>query len=253
MRPMIVLLLAMVCSPAAAQQTHDREPSIQVSGTATVSTKPDIATLVYWVTGEGKTPDAASTDLATKQKAIVAGLTGLLGQETRLSSGEVSVIETRSAECDGPGNYNNRPRLSEGACTVTGYIASLRGDGRTTAVTKAGTAAGLAARLGARDARVQSFELASPADAQRRATTAAIADARARAEGLASGAGVKLGSLLSLNDQNAMNDITLTGASQRAEFAPPPPPPPAAPVEIAVSPRPIETTARVFAQFAIAR
>jgi len=99
---------------------------------------------------------------------------------------------------------------------------------------------------------VQSFELANPADAQRRATTAAIADARARAEGLASGAGVKLGSLLSLNDQNAMNDITVTGASQRAEFAPPPPPP-AAPVEIAVSPRPIETTARVFAQFAIDR
>jgi len=50
-----------------------------------------------------------------------------------------------------------------------------------------------------------------------------------------------------------MTDITVTGASQRAEFAPAPPPPPAAPVEIAVSPRPIETAARVFAQFAIAR
>ena len=250
MRPMIVLLLAMVCSPAAAQEARDREPSIQVSGIATVSTKPYIAMLVYWVTGEGKTPDAASTDLATKQKAIVTGLMGLLGPETRLSSGDISVIETRAPACDGPGNYNNRPRLSEGDCAVIGYIASLRGDGRTTAVTKAGTAAGLAARLGARDARVQSFELADPADAQRRATTAAIANARAKAEGLATGAGVKLGSLLSLNDQNAMNDITVTGASQRAELAPPPP---AAPVEIAVSPRPIETTARVFAQFAIAR
>ena len=196
MRVTFALLLALFPATAVAQQAHEREPSIQVSGTATVSTKPDVATLVYWVTGEGKTPDAASSDLATKQKAIVAGLIGLLGQETRLSSGEISVIETRTPECDGPGNYNNRPRLSEGACAVTGYIASLRGDGRTAAVTKAGTAAGLAARLGARDARVQSFELANPAEARRRATTAAIADARARAEGLATGAGVKLGSLL---------------------------------------------------------
>lgn len=252
MRPMIVLLLAMVGAPAVAQQVKDREPSIQVVGTATVSTKPDIATLVYWITGEGKTPDAASSELATKQKAIVAGLTGLLGRETQLSSGEISVIETRTPECDGPGNYNNRPRLSEGACAVTGYIASLRGEALTSAVGKAGTAAGLAARLGARDARVQSFGLADPADAQRRATAAAIANARVKAESMASGAGVRLGSLVSLNDQNAANDMMVTGASQRADYGMMPAAPRVS-VEIAVSPRSIETTGRVYAQFAIAR
>ena len=251
MRAMIVLALVAGSSPATAQQRPEREPTIQVSGFAKVTTKPDIATLSYSVNGEGKTADAASGALAAKQKAIVAGLKGLLGRETDLSSADVTIVETRAAECNAQGGYNNRMQLSEGVCAITGYVASLNGTGRTAAVDKAGTAVGLAARLGARDARVQGFALRDPGEAQRRATTAAIANARTKAEAMAAGAGVKLGRLVSLNDQSGTNDIVVTGA-YASEFAPPPAPPPPAPVEIAISPQPIETSARVFAQFAIA-
>jgi len=234
-----------------ARAAEERSPVIQVVGVATVTTKPDQANLIYWVTGEGKTADEASASLAAKQKAIVGGLTGLLGRDTQLSSGEVSIIETRSPQCDGPGNNNSRPRLSEGPCAVTGYIASMQGTGRTRAVEKAGTAAGLAARLGARDARVQGFQLADPAEAQRRAMAAAIANARSKADAMAAGAGVRLGDLISLNDQNGGNEIEFRANDIGSRPAPPAPPPP--PVEISLSPRPIETQARVYAQFAIAR
>lgn len=252
MRLFAAAMIATLLPPIAmAQERPDPIPTIQVVGTATVSTKPDRANLVYWVTGEGKTADEASSQLAAKHKAISGGLSELLGRGTEMSAGEVSVIETRETACDGPGNYNNRPRLSTGACAVTGYIATLQGNVRTGAIDKAATAAGLAARLGARDARLQNFFLSNPEEAQRRANTAAIADARAKAESMASGAGVQLGQLLTLNDQNA-GDVVVTGNLA----APPAPPPPAmatAPVRIDVSPRPIETRARIYARFAIAR
>ena len=250
MRLITTVGLLLFAVPALAQP-NERPPTIQVVGFAAVTTKPDQANLIYWVTGEGKTADEASAALASKQKAIVAGLAGFLGRDTQLSSGEISIIETRSPQCDGPGNYNNRPRLSEGPCAVTGYIASLQGTGRTRAVEKAGTAAGLAARLGARDARVQGFQLGDPAEAQRRATAAAIANARSKAEAMASGAGVRLGDLISLNDQNSGNEIVLR--ANDIGSIPAPSAPAAPPVEISVSPRPIETQARVYAQFAIAR
>lgn len=249
----VAWMIAALLLPATAlaQEGPGPIPNIQVVGSATISTPPDRANLVYWVTGEGKNADEASTQLAAKHKAISDGLARLLGRGTEISSGEVSVIETREPACDGPGNYNNRPRLSTGACAVTGYVATLQGNVRTSATDKAGTAAGLAARLGARDARLQNFFLSNPEEAQRRATVAAIADARTRAEAVAAGAGVRLGELLTLNDQN-MGDIVVR-ANDIGAPPPAPPAPLAAAVAIDVKPRPIETRARVFVRYAIAR
>jgi uncharacterized protein len=251
MRLIAAVIATLLPAPVLAQEQPEPAPSIQVVGTATVSTKPDTANLLYWVTGEGKTADEASTQLAAKHKAISEGLAGLLGGGTRLSSGEVIVIETREPACDGAANYNSRPRLSTGACAVTGYLARLQGTVRTDAVEKAGTAAGLAARLGASDARLQGFFLRDTEAAQRRATAAAIADARAKAEAMAAGAGVRLGSLITLNDQNSSGEPIVVegrkfGESRNLAVAPPP-------VSIDVSPSPIETRARVHARYAIAR
>jgi len=248
MRLVAGMIFTLSSAPAVAQQQPDAAPSIQVVGTATVSTSPDGANLVYRVAGEGRTADEASAALAAKHKAITQGLAGLLGADTQASAGEVIVVEARAPECDGPNNSRNRPRLSTGACAVTGYVARLQGNVRTGAVDKAGTAAGLAARLGASDARLQGFFLADPQAAQRRATAAAIADARAKAEAMAAGAGVRLGPLITLNDQNAGGEIVVSGASMETPQMMGDPLPP---VAIDITPRPIETRARVHARFAI--
>lgn len=244
MRTTMGLMLMLFAGSALAQPASDPAPSIQVVGSATVSTPADLATLIYWVAGEGRTPDEASMALARKHEAIVAGLAELLGRDLQLSTGEVVVLETRARECEG-----NRPRLSDGPCAVTGHIARLQGNARTRAVGKAGTAAGLAARLGASDARVQGFQLSDPAEARRRASAAAIADARAKAEAMAKAAGVRLGELTALNDQTMAGETMVRGESRlvvesRASGEPP--------VEIGVFPRTVETQAHVVARFAIA-
>ncbi|MDJ0277116.1 SIMPL domain-containing protein [Sphingomonas sp. 2R-10] len=238
---------------APAQDAAERAPTIQVLGTATVETPPDRARISYWVNGEGKTADAASAALAARNTAVVDGVRTLLGRGAEVTASEVSVTQVRGPDCDRQGGYT--PRLSEGPCAVIGHVATLQGHIRTAVVDKAATAVGLVARLGARDARIQAYELGDRSAALRRATAAAVADARARAEALATGAGVRLGELIALNDPNASNDeVNDAGVRRRImnDLAAPPAMLATA-VPIAVTPRPIQTQARVNARFAIAR
>ncbi|HVF95111.1 MAG TPA: SIMPL domain-containing protein [Sphingomonas sp.] len=252
MRKTALMLLA-IAAPANAQEEPAQRATINVVGYGKVTSPPTVAVIDYWVAGEGKTPDAASEALAEKQRTVSRGVAGLLGRDTQITGGNVIVIEARSPECKGPNSYGAQPQLSEGACTVTGYIATLQGNVRTSAVTKAGTAVGLAARLGARDARLQQFLLADQADAQRRAMADALKDARSRAEALATGSGARLGDVVSIRDQNSgmRGELMVTGANARMASPPPPPAPP--PVEIELTPRPIETQAQVYVSYAIAR
>jgi uncharacterized protein len=253
MRTWLALTLVAAASPLAAQEvppTQQRTPVIQVTGTGSVSVKPDMANLNYTVEGEGKTADDASRALAAKQKAVSAGLSDLLGAGTQVTAGQVNLSVTRGRDCNSNG-YDPRPQLSEGPCAPTGYIASLQGNVRTGAVDKAATAVGLAARLGARNAQVSNFFLANPSAAQTRANTAAIADARAKAAAMAAGAGVRLGTLLSLVEQaGGMPEMVVSGYRNIAEALPPPAPVPP-PVVIDTTPRPIELQGRVIARFEI--
>jgi len=250
MTPRLALAALLAAAPAAAAQQPAPERLIQVTGVGVDRTPPDTATLAFWLRGEGATPDEATRALQAKQRAVNEGVAGLLGPTARPTAGNVTVIEARGAECQDRG-YNAQPRLSQGACTVTGYLATLQAEVRTNAVDRAGTAAGLMARLGASDARLQGFALSDPAAATARATAAAVADARARAEALARGAGVRLGPVVTLRDGNYVSPDIVVGANRMA--APPPPPPPSAPapVQIEAKPRPVETRATVTVAFAI--
>lgn len=250
--PMLCLLpLAGLAMPAAAQEQAP-ERTINVSGSGVVRTPPDTALLEFWLRGEGTTSDAATQALSTRQRAVVDGLSRLLGREAEVATGPVTVIEVRGSQCQDARGYGSQPRLSEGACAVIGFLATVQGSARTSAVDRAGTAAGLAARLGASDARLQSFTLADPTEAARRATAAALRDAQGRAEAIAAGAGVRLGPITAVRDNNyGAGDLVLNA---RALSAPPPPPPPApmaAPVALDTRPRPIETRAQVQVTYAI--
>lgn len=237
-------------APAFAQTPPERV--IQVSGTGVARTMPDMANLEFWLRGEGATPDAATRALAAKQKAVVDGLAGLLGSGAEVTTGAVTVIEARGAQCDDARGYGSKPRMSDGPCAVTGFIATVQGGARTGALDRAGTAAGLASRLGASDARLQGFTLADPTEATRRATASALRDARTRAEAIAAGAGVRLGAISSVRDGNFGGGEVIV--SSRAAAAPPPPPPESmsAPVPLDTKPRPIETRAQVTVIYTIA-
>ena len=245
-----LLAPAMVLIPQAIFAQVAPERTVQVTGTGTVETLPDIALLDLYFRGEGPTADAATTQIVAKQKAVTEGLASLLGSNNELTASNVTIIEARGSTCADARGYGSQPRLSTGDCAVTGFIATMQTRLKTRAVGKAATAAGLASRLGASDARVQGFALSDPNAAQAKANTAAIAVAAQRATALASGAGLRLGPIVTIRDQ-ANYDIVVSAA-----YAPPPPPPPPAPrvspVVIDIKPTPIETRAQVFVTYAIA-
>jgi uncharacterized protein YggE len=248
MRYLLVAGAVLIPHAVYAQEAPGR--TVQVMGTGVVQTVPDIALLDIYLRGEGATPDAASTAIATKQKAVSEGLAGLLGPGNELTAGNVTVIESRGSACMDARGYNSQPRLSTGDCAVTGFIATMQTRLKTRAVSKAATAAGLASRLGASDARVQGFALSDPNAAQAKANTAAIAVAAGRAAALASGASLRLGPIISIRDQ-ASYDIVVSAMA--APGAPPAPPAPrVSPVVIDIKPEPIETRAQVFVTYAIA-
>ncbi len=248
MRGLIAAAALLAAMPALAQEPAGR--TIQVTGSGVVQTPPDVAMMVVYLRGEGADPDAATRQLAARQKAVAGGLAALLGRESELTTGNVTVIGARSGTCaDGQG-YNSQPRVSTGDCTIVGYIATMQTNVRARNVARAATAIGLAARLGASDARLEGFVLSNPDAAQARAGLAAMEDARQRATTLARNAGVALGPLMEVRDQPGF------GGGERVQFgdappAPPPPPPPP-PIELDAKPRPIETRAQVFVRYAIA-
>ena len=220
-------------------------PQISVAGTGSVFTPPDVAVVTWTIHGEGPTSDAALTQLNATRRAVDGGVRSLTTALPK--GGDVSIRAVRGRECNA--NSYGPPQLDTGACVIIGYVADLTLELRTDQVAKAGTITGLIGRLGARDPRVSSFALADPRAAQRRAMAAALTDARTRAEAVAQGAQVKLGSILYASDngdRDTPDEIVVTGA-RTAMPAPPPPPPPPPPIDVNVAPRPIETqaTARV--------
>lgn len=246
-----LLTIVTVLSPNVALAQIAPERTLQVTGTATVQTVPDIALLDIYLRGEGATSDAATNAIAAKQKAVAEGLEALLGPNNELAASSVTIIEARSGTCADAQGYGSQPRLSTGVCAVTGFIATMQTRVRTRAVEKAATAAGLASRLGASDARLQGYELSNPEVAQARANTAAIAVAARRAAALAGGAGLQLGPIVTVRDQGSY-DMTVTGASLGANAFAAPSAPRVSPVVLDLKPTPIETRAQVFVTYAIA-
>jgi uncharacterized protein len=152
------------------------------------------------------------------------------------------VMEVRDADCKNP---QGQAILSEGQCAIVGYLATSETDVTTPDVSKSGTAVGLAGRLGARDARLQGFELTNTADAQQRAMTMAVNDGRQQALVLATAAGGHLGRVLAIQYGAYMRPLVVSGAKMATAGLPPPPPPPPPPVEVDMKPRPQDVTADV--------
>lgn len=235
---MLAVLLATALATAASA-ADDPTPRIIVSGTATAQTPPDRAAISYSIRGEGQTADDAVKALVAKRDAIEAGLGRFRGAAAP-TAGQMAVNEMRGRECQG-----YQPQLSVGACAVLGYRADMEVEVKTSAVKDAGTIVGLIGRLGGTNPRIAGFGLVDDQPARARAMTDAFAEAHKQAEALAAAGHVRLGRLLSASDGSyggrpeMAGDIVVT-ASRGA--APPPPPPP---IAVDLTPRPIETQARV--------
>ncbi|QQV78691.1 SIMPL domain-containing protein [Sphingomonas aliaeris] len=271
----IAVVLAIVPGAAIAQDVPSPN-TIRVIATGKASTPPDVATIDMTIRGEGRTPDAATKSLADRQKAIFGALQKLDPKLT-VNTGSIGFREVRIGRCDANGGMlgldladaaermeamtddlstganSGVPAQPKGPCRLSGHIAQSETEIVMASVKDAGTAVGLAGRLGAANARIGSFGLRDTAAAIRSASADAMRNARIRAELLATASGSRLGALISVMD----NDVGGRDAFYRplgiaprivmtsVQASPP--------VEVAVSPKPVETNAQLIVTFAIVK
>jgi len=241
-----VAVAALSFAAPAFGQTATVSHTIEVTGHGKVSVPPDTANIHYWLRGEGKTPDEATRAMVDAQGRVENGLNGFLGPQAVITNSNLVVIEARDPSCK---TQYGQAGLSEGSCAIVGYLASSEAEVRTSSVGKAATAVGLASRLGARDARLQNFELRDTAEARRSAMTQAVNDARSQAEILAAAARGHLGRVITIQyGSYGVSPIMVTG-SRIVASAPPPPPPPPPPVEVDTKPRPQDVSADVSVSY----
>lgn len=241
-----ILLGAMIGQGAAAQ---DRQPeTIQVVASGSISTPPEIATITYRVRGEGAKPDDASRALVDRKTGIDKALASAAEVKLEIHTGDLEMTEVRGKDCRDSDSYD-APRLSTGPCAIQGYIAEMDVTVTVSPADKAGTLTGIAAREGATGAKLESFGILDQRGAHKRAMVAAVANGTAEAEAIAAASGVKLGRLLSASDSDArvlaVDAIVAEDIGRLPGYA--------APVTIAVSPKPVETSARLVLVFEVVR
>jgi uncharacterized protein len=162
--------------------------TITVTGEGIVQTQPDQATISLGVTTNG---DTAAKALADNN----AALTMVLG---RLKSAGVADADLQTSNLSLSPNYTGYD--SGSTPTIAGYIATNMLDVRVRDLAGLGTILDAAVTDGANTINGITFGLAESTAVMNDARTAAVADAKARAEVLATAAGAKLGKLVSVTE-----------------------------------------------------
>jgi uncharacterized protein YggE len=174
----------LIASPAASSTTTSIESGVFTSGDASVSKKPDTAFLYAGVESQQSTASAAQSDLASKAAKLIARVKALGVVDKDLNTA----------------GYSVGPIYTPGGQTISGYRASEQVQITWHDVTTVGKALDAIVQEGGATNVGASFGLADPKAAQAEARTLAIADARSRAQAMASAAGVKLGQVIRVSD-----------------------------------------------------
>ncbi len=180
-----------IAAPAFAEGDVTR--TISVTGTGTVESAPDMATLMIGVTTQGATAAEALAENSKATEAVIARLTA-------------SGVEARDLQTSNLSINPNWTGYDSSTPTISGYVASNMLTVRVRALDTTGAVLDAAVADGANTLNGMTFGLADPEPAYNEARKEAVSDARAKAELLAVAAGVKLGPVLSIADAGAMTD-----------------------------------------------
>ena len=178
-RPSTLLTL-----PSASTSSPTIEPVVLTSGDAIVSKRPDLAVVAAGIESQQGTAAAAQSDLAGKTAKLIARIKAL-------SVADKDLVTT---------GYWVGPVYGPSGQTITGYRASQQLQVRWHSVDTVGKTLDAIVQEGGATNISVSFGLADPKAAQAEARTLAIADARSKAQAMASAAGVKLGQVIRVSD-----------------------------------------------------
>jgi uncharacterized protein YggE len=182
-------------------ETHVATNTITVSGTGKVTAIPDVATFEFTVTQTAATVAAAQTAATAQLNSAFNALTsaGVASSDIQTTSYAINPhYDNQGGVCNG----------LNGICTpsksvLTGYDVSQTDQVKVRNLANAGALFTTIGTLGVQSVDSLQFSLDNPETVQNEAQAAAIADAQAQAQKLASELGVKLVAVVSFTDNSS--------------------------------------------------
>jgi uncharacterized protein YggE len=195
----VILIVAKIFGGGHDEWRGNDKPvnTITVSGTGEVVVKPDIATISFGVSAENLDVAKAQSDSATKMNSIIEAL--------KKNGVDEKDIKTT--------NYSIYPRYDYtkvaspmypygGKQVLAAYVVSQTVEVKIRDISKSGAILSSVGGLGVTDISGLNFSVDKIKDVQNDARDLAIKDARAQAEVLAKGLGVKLVKITSFSEGN---------------------------------------------------
>jgi hypothetical protein len=233
----IGLLAAALAGPAVGAAQAQSDPSdqgtvrsINVNGMGRVKAEPDVADINLGVTKQGEDAASASQEAATAMDAVVTALL-----EAGVAEGD---IQTSSISLNPLYDWDNSPPDIEGWEASNLVNITVRDIATVGDVVDAATAAG------ATNINGITFRVEDPTAAEAEARSAAIADARAKAEQLATDAGVTITGVISITESTSQPPVPLYFERTMADAAAPM-------AETPVMPGQVELSITVIVQYEI--
>jgi uncharacterized protein YggE len=230
------VILAMTVATARAEAAPE---GIAVSGTGTVKAKPSVVELGGTVSGEAELANDASVKYHDTKKKAVAAFEALKNPDlsvefdgSAVTQGVDSQAQMRMMQGMGNENVKSKVQVSEQLHLVLKNVDKLDADKLLETLFKiidtgrdAGVQIGppmarnyyemqIRSQNGGEGAMVQ-FKIPDITELQNQAYKLAVADARAKAERLAQLSGVKLGRVLSVQDQGSISADSAANVSYR--------------------------------------
>ncbi len=192
-----ILLLALLATPALAEQAPLVEPGdtlLTVTADGKSTRTPDIAGFTAGITTLGKTANAAMAANAAAMNRVIDALkaAGIADRDVQTANLSLSPVFD-NAQRDGAMQNDGRPR-------ITGYQAGNTVSVRARDVGATGRVIDTLVSAGANEVSGPNFELENPDAALDEARTAALTNARGRAELYARVAGLKVRRILSISE-----------------------------------------------------
>jgi len=168
--------------------------TVQATGTASLSVKPDQASLQVSVLTQGTTAQQAADKNASQATAVINALKQLLGATGTVQTVNYSVYPL----------YSTTPGQSD---VVVGYTASNTVKLTTADLSLAGPLIDTASQAGATSVGSLSFGLQDPEPFKQQALSAAAKQAMAHAAAIASGLGGKTGAVVSAQESGSVSPV----------------------------------------------
>jgi len=205
--------------PSLAQDTGSSDPSttqrtVTVSGTATIESAPDEAVIGLGVQTQANTAEGALSQNAEKMTKVLQALVDMGVGKDDIATSSVSLY----------------PTYGQNGMDITGYQAANQVDVTLHDMSKVGPVIDAAVGAGANFTNGVMFQLSDQNQGVNQALTAAVANARSKAEALAAAGDAQLGQVVTIQETSGAvgppiyYDRAMAGAAEASVPTPIQPP-----------------------------